>query len=147
MKITSVSRSEERAGDNWNRSRREMAREITHLLHFQNQFIDRPCLRREFAAIPNRHRARDVRCITIPLATSIDKQHLRVDLLCFAVREPVLVLVVVGFDGAPREFTVVATVVESGCTRRGCYDREIGLVYGSCRRQREIELNTLDEDL
>jgi hypothetical protein len=83
----------------------------THLLHFKYEFIDCPCFWGKFPAIPDGHRPCNIGCITVPLTPSIDEQDLRVQLLGLPLRELVLVVVIVGFDGSPSEFAVVAAIM------------------------------------
>ena len=80
-----------------------------------------------------------VSSVAVPLASRINKKDLRIQNPLVVVCEVVAVLVVVGIHRAPSELTVVAAVVERGCTGRGSYDGQVCLVLGTTRTSEQPE--------
>lgn len=81
-------------------------------MHFQHELVDRARLRGKLAAVPHGHRARDIGGVAVPFAPGVDEKDLRVEDLGAVVGEVVLVVMIVGFDGAPRELAIVAAIMQ-----------------------------------
>lgn len=95
----------------------------TYLLHLQDELVNRARFWCELSTVPNWHRSCDICCITVPLTACINKQDLRFELLSPSVGEIVLILMVVRVNRTPREFTIIAAVMESGGARGSGHDR------------------------
>jgi hypothetical protein len=84
-----------------------------------------------------------VTCITLPLTSRINQQHLRGQLLpnlsLMSVQRkmhpaPVDMFMSIG-NWSPGELAVIAAVMQRRCTCGASYDWEIGLVFGSVNRE------------
>ena len=74
-----------------------------------------------------------VRCVALPLAPSVDEQHLGIEHLLVIVRQLIAVLMITGVHRTPREITVVATVVQRRGTGRCRNNRKVCLMFGTAQ--------------
>lgn len=65
--------------------------EYTHLLHFQNEFVDCTRFGSEFPAISDGHGTSDIRGIVIPFASSVDKKDLGIEFVRMPMRKVILI--------------------------------------------------------
>jgi hypothetical protein len=69
--------------------------------------------------------------ITRPFTASIDEQHLGIYIVSVAIRNWVRSVMIMSVYGTPREFLIVAAVVQCRRTSRSSNNRKVRLVYGA----------------
>jgi len=106
---------------------------LPNLLHLQHELIDCPSFGGKFTTITNWHSPSNIRCVTIPFASRVNKENLRIKLSLSTMCKLHLIMVIMRLDWTPSELTVIATVMKSRGTVGCCDNRKISLVYGTVR--------------
>ena len=77
--------------------------------------------------------------IALPLAPSVDEQHLGIEHPLVIVRQLIAVLVIIGIDRTPRKIAVVATVVQRRGTGRCRNNRKVCLMFGTAQLYQSMD--------